>query len=381
MRVLIILKYIPSEKHHQKSDLLKTTIEAHVMEGHEVVLLSTGKKAEHDFDEIKVRLSLVYKAWDKIIQKFMNGSRASLNASLVKNVVKYNRDKPIDIIFAECNSNQPAYHAHTLYRALGIPYVIREHRSYKKPKSEMSRRYLEALKTATSVVAVSPGLAKTMKDMSIREDIGFIPNALSDEFFEKPATTGGYRKWAGSAFLFAAWTRWRNIKRVDLLMEAFNQIIAHGLKAKLIIAGPVEPEENFTWAKKYLEEKGLSDQVWLAGEISRPEIHSLAYECDCCVVSSDYETFGLPALEAMAAGTPVVTTKCNGPEFLVESKKLGRVVERDSGAALFAGMEDVYKNHDNFNREEIKRFAYERFSRTAVASKFTELYKELLRVK
>jgi len=136
-------------------------------------------------------------------------------------------------------------------------------------------------------------------------------------------------------------------------MEAFSQIMAHGLKAKLIIAGPVEPEENSTWAKKYVEEKSLSEQVWLTGEIARPEIHFLAYERDCCVVSSDYETFGLPALEAMAVVTLVITTKCNGPEFLVESKKLGRAVELDSEAALFEGMEDVYKNYDNFNREEI----------------------------
>jgi len=202
MRVLIILKHIPSAKHHQKSDLLKTTIEAHAMEGHEVVLLSTGKKAEHDFDEIKVRLSLVYKAWDKIIQKFMNGSRASLNASLVKNVVKYNRDKPIDIIFAECNSNQPAYHANTLYRALGIPYVLREHRSYKKPKSEMSMRYLEALKAARAVVAVSPGLAKTMKDMSIREDIGFYTQCPVGRVFRKACYYGWLQEVGWKCFSF-----------------------------------------------------------------------------------------------------------------------------------------------------------------------------------
>ena len=380
MRVLIILKYIPSAKHHQKSDLLKTTIEAHLMEGHEVVLLSTGKKAEHDFDEIKIRFSLAYKAWDKVTQKFLKISSSSLNANLVKSVAKYHRIKPIDIIFAECNSNYPAFHAYNLDKALGIPYVLREHRLYRKPKSEISKLYLEALNAARAVVAVSPGLAKTMKDLSIREDLGCIPNALSDEFFEKPASTGGYRKWAGDAFLFAGWTRWRHIKRVDLLLEAFNQIIAGGFKAKLIIAGPLEPEENYRWVKKYINQKGLSEKVWLTGEIARSEIHSLAYDCDCCVVSSDYETFGLPALEAMAAGTPVVTTQCSGPEFLIESKKLGRVVERASGAALFEGMADVYKNHDNFNREEIKRSAYERFSRTAVAGMFTDLYKELLRV-
>ena len=380
MRVLIILKYIPSAAHHQKSDLLRTTIEAHLMEGHDVVLFTTGKRAKHNWEEIKLKYLLAHKAWNRLRQKYLKkyvGS--SLNAGIVKSVARYHERKPIDIIFAECNSDYPALYAFNIYKALGIPYVLREHRLFKKNK--INKHYLEALKEATAVIAVSPGLASMIKEMDIRNDVGHIPNALSDEFFIPPISEGKYRKWAGGDFLFAGWTRWREFKRVDLLLEAFNQIIARGYRAKLIIAGPVEPEANYQWAKQYIEEKGLSDQVWLTGEITRPEIHYLAYDCDCCVVPSDYETFGLPALEALAAGKPVVTTKCNGPEFVVESNKLGRVVERGSVEELFKGMEDIINNYEQFDQEEIKGSANERFSKTAVAGQFTDLYNNILRAK
>ena len=384
MRVLIILKYIPSAEHHQKSDLLRTTIDAHVLEDYEVVLLTGGKSASHQWDEIKVKSNILQKGWNAFSRRYLKNTLNLEYRTVVKQVAKYHEKYPIDLIFAECTANYPATYAHAISRVCGIPYIVREHRSYErafKSINDINQNYLIALRSADAVVAVSPLLAEVMKQYGVGDKIGFLPPALTDKFFSPPEENGAYRQWAGSAILFAGWTRWRDFKRVDLLLEAFNQFIAYGYKAKLIIAGPVEPEENYQWAKQYIEEKGLSDQVWLTGEITRPEIHYLAYDCDCCVVPSDYETFGLPALEAMAAGKPVVTTKCNGPEFVVESNKLGRVVERGSGEELFKGMEDICKNYDQFNQEEIKRSAYERFSMTAVAGQFSALYKNILRAK
>jgi len=385
MRVLIILKYIPSAGHHQKSDLLRTTIDAHLSEGHDVVLLTTGSSDNHQWEEIKVRWGFLKKVWSVVSRRYLkNFLGLNLNSEVAKQVAKYHEKKPIDLIFAECTNYQPAVQAYKINQVTNIPYVIREHKNYERlvrSTDDLSEIYLKALRAADSLVAVSPLLAKIMQDLGVRKDIGCLPNALSDEFFVPPNTSGKYRKWAGKDFLFAGWTRWRDFKRVDLLLKAFANIIDYGCQAKLVIAGPVEPDENEKWAREYILEKGFAGQVWLTGEVSRDEIYQLADDCDCCVVPSDYETFGLSALESLAAGKPAVVTRCNGPEFVIDSEQLGRVVNCGSVEEIFNGMVDVYRNYNFFDRENIRRSAYERFSRSRVAGQFTELYNYILNFK
>jgi len=93
---------------------------------------------------------------------------------------------------------------------------------------------------------------------------------------------------------------------------------------------------------------------------------------------SDCETFGLPALESQAAGKPVVTTRCNGPEYVVNSEKLGRVVEKGNASGLAAAMADVYEKREQFNGEAIRDNAFRRFSRTRVSPQFSSLYRKVL---
>lgn len=382
MRVLIILKYIPSAGHHQKSDLLRTTIDAHLNEGHEVVLLTTGNSDNHQWEEIKVSWGFLKKAWSVVSRRYLkNFLGISLNSEVAKKVARYHEKKPVDLIFADCTNYQPAVQAYKIKQLTYIPYVVREHKNYErlfKSTDDIKESYLKSLRGADALVAVSPLLATIIKDLGVRKDIACLPNALSDEFFVPPSTSGKYRKWAGKEFLFAGWTRWRDFKRVDLLLKAFAKIIDYGCQAKLVIAGPVEPDDNEKWVKEFIKEKGLAVQVWLTGEVPRDDIYQLAYDCDCCVVPSDYETFGLPALESLAAGKPAVVTKCNGPEFVVNNENLGRCVERGSEDDLFKGMLEIYENRDQFDRDALKKSAYERFSRTAAGKKFTELYEQLL---
>ena len=382
MRVLIILKYIPSAVHDQKSDLLGSSIKAHQIEGHEVVLLTSGRSEQHGWKEIKTSWNLLQKVRTALSLKYKKSfSGSGLSFYVASEAARFHKRYPVDMIFAECTTYYPALHAYEISRALGVPFVIREHKIYErkiKVIDDLREDYLRALRAADAVVAVSPLLASLMKDIGVRDDIGHIPNALSDEFFSPPADYGQYRDWAGSDFIFAGWTRWRDFKRVDLLLKAFSKVLRNGCRARLVIAGPLEPAENERWVYDYIKEQGLAEQVLLTGGVSRAEIHRLAHSCHCCVVPSDYETFGLPALEALAAGKPVVTTRCNGPEYVVDSEQLGRVVERGSVEELFKGMLEVYADYEAFDRVMISRSAYERFSRSKVAGQFTALYEDIL---
>ncbi len=71
---------------------------------------------------------------------------------------------------------------------------------------------------------------------------------------------------------------------------------------------------------------GLSGRVHLAGRLDDQQVAALLGAADVAVVPSRYEPFGLVALEAMAAGTPVVVTSTGGLGDLVRPDETGLVV-------------------------------------------------------
>lgn len=146
----------------------------------------------------------------------------------------------------------------------------------------------------------------------------------------------------------------------------------------MLIAGPIEPKSNKGWVHKFIKKNNLKDNIWLFGSANRKEIKEIAYSIDCCVITSDYETFGLPALEAISAGKPVIATKCNGPESIINDK-IGLLVKKGDYNKIKSAMINVYKNKNNYNSEIIKQNAFNRFSQSEVSKKFTKLYKDILK--
>ena len=101
-------------------------------------------------------------------------------------------------------------------------------------------------------------------------------------------------------------------KQVNQLLLAYSYVgPAEGDDLMLVIAGK-EPEWGspvFPDLRKYTAELGINDFVqWIGGvdEEDKPSLYRLA---DVSVFPSRYEGFGLPVLEAMASGTPVVANQ------------------------------------------------------------------------
>ncbi len=115
-------------------------------------------------------------------------------------------------------------------------------------------------------------------------------------------------------------------KNVRTLLEAHATVLK-GHDIPLVLAGrpPETITPRFTDVRALIAEYGLGDAVRLIGwvdEADKPALYRLA---SCFVFPSRYEGFGLPVLEAMACGTPVVACAASSiPEvvgdaaFLVE---------------------------------------------------------------
>ncbi|MBI4257679.1 MAG: glycosyltransferase family 4 protein [Thaumarchaeota archaeon] len=110
-------------------------------------------------------------------------------------------------------------------------------------------------------------------------------------------------------------------KGARILVEAIPHVLKT-VDAKFVIVGEGYLREQLL-AKT--NEMGVSHKTLISGFLDTPTVKSLFRTADVCVVPSLYEPFGIVALEAIAAKTPLVTTGTGG---------LGEIVQHDRHAVL-----------------------------------------------
>ena len=104
--------------------------------------------------------------------------------------------------------------------------------------------------------------------------------------------------------------------------------------------------EASTWAR----ELGCADRLQLAGRVPTDELIRLYRRAALVVVPSRYEGFGLPAVEAMACGTPVVATSAGALSEVVEVGGGGVTVRPDDPEALAKAISDLLAHPEQRRR-------------------------------
>jgi glycosyltransferase involved in cell wall biosynthesis len=99
------------------------------------------------------------------------------------------------------------------------------------------------------------------------------------------------------------------VKRIELLIEAIAQLRRTGVPAQLIVAGPCEMASYLAKLRQQIEQLSLQTSVHFVGTVDGAEKASLYEACDVFVLPSWQENFGMVLAEALAAGTPIVTTR------------------------------------------------------------------------
>ncbi len=108
-------------------------------------------------------------------------------------------------------------------------------------------------------------------------------------------------------------------KNIDLLFSAFSLIAAQRPDAVLSLIGGVDTAATRSRAAQH----GLVDNIQIAGRLNDAEYVEALQRLDVFVVPSHQEGLCIAALEAMACGVPVVSTRCGGPEEFVEDGVTG----------------------------------------------------------
>ena len=119
---------------------------------------------------------------------------------------------------------------------------------------------------------------------------------------------------------------------------------------------------------------GLADRVDLRGHVAKEELAALYRGARCLVFPSRYEGFGLPIVEAMASGTPVVTTAAGATTEVAGDAAV--IVEPGDACALAGGIERALADRDRLVAAGLERARL--YSWAETARRTLAVYRELL---
>jgi glycosyltransferase involved in cell wall biosynthesis len=152
----------------------------------------------------------------------------------------------------------------------------------------------------------------------------------------------------------------------------------------VLAVGTLEPRKNLAAAQQAAGRLGVELKVvgaqgwggvevdgWL-GRVSDEELAALYRGARCLVYPSLYEGFGIPVLEAMACGTPVVTSTGGATEEVAGGAAV--LVDPHDPTAIAAGIEEAVARRDELRARGLERAA--RFTWGRVAAETRAVYEE-----
>lgn len=281
---------------------------------------------------------------------------------------------PFDLVHAH-TSFLDGHAASLIGDAFNVPVVLTEHSgpfSTQIDNPVKRRCTLRALRRADQLIAVSDFLGeqiKTSLPQAASRDIAIIGNGISGDAMpcHAPRATDGriIALWIGSLV---------PVKQPHMLLEAFAAAYRRDSRLHLRLAGdgPLGAE-----LRRYAGELGLSEPIEWLGPLDRQGINAALGDADFVVVSSKAETFSLATLEALVSGRPVLSTRCGGPESIIDSTALGILTSNDQ-AGLTAGFIDMANRHRAFEPATLRKSALDRFAHDLIADRLGTLYQTLL---
>lgn len=192
-------------------------------------------------------------------------------------------------------------------------------------------RYLElrAIKSAALILAISQHTANDLERVLgiPPERIRVTPLGVDEGFFAPVDDAVKEKAWeligiprASDMLLYVGGIDPRkNVAALLTVLEELSQVRQQGGDPlpHLVIAGRIEGDRGYPALCQTIRGRGLSPQVHLLGYVTDEMLKALYQIASVFVFPSLYEGFGLPPLEAMAAGLPVVSSDTSSmPEVL-----------------------------------------------------------------
>lgn len=307
----------------------------------------------------------------------IEGHRKAFANGIQKLYDQYMKGNKPDIIHAHC-CVWAGYAAMKLSEQIGIPYVVTEHATlFQLNRDEISEKNDKVIRKifqkAARVICVSGAFAKLIE--SYRPDIDVVGNVVNCDAFVPRADSEKHR---GIRFLTVCYMEEEAQlykKGIDILIQAWTEVVKKYTDVKLVIGGGGSAK---TKVEQWVEEQGISKYVEFTGALDRKQVIQEMQSCDCFVLPSRYETFGVVYIEAMACGKPVIAVANGGPDDFVKPFN-GFLIEPDVKELVQAVYEMIgHLTQGNYYQDEkISNYIKSKFSYEAIAEQLEAIYNSI----
>ncbi|CAM1365976.1 N-acetyl-alpha-D-glucosaminyl L-malate synthase BshA [Tenacibaculum soleae] len=231
-----------------------------------------------------------------------------------------------------------------------------------------------SINKSDEVTAVSNSLKEdTLRLFNIDKDIKVVYNFIDGKKYDK-ANQDECKRIAlakPEEKILTHVSNFRPVKRTEDVIKIFNEV-QKKIPSKLLMVGD-GPER--LKAENLAKKLQIEEKVLFLGNSN--EVAKILCYTDVFLLPSETESFGLAALEAMAASTPVISTNCGGlPEVNVHGKtgylsNLGAIDDMAKNAIKILKNEIVLERFKKKAKEHIKLFSLEQ-----ILPVYEEIYKK-----
>ena len=384
LHILIIPSWYPAKADDINGSFFREQALALSKKGHKVGVIASSMYSLRDWKSIIFKPHNVQFENDKGVltyrQQRVNytprlkgitrARRVAMGAKLVDQYIVENGIPDIIHVHSLINAGFIAYKVKQKY---GIPYVVTEH-STAFARGLVNKKTIKLLipviESSTRNIAVSNEFKNLLENTFKNNKWEYIPNIVNDDFLEFKLQADS----KDESFTFINVCLLDCKKRVDILIQSFAKAFKGNSNIKLKLGGDGPIRSSL---EKLVKSEGISEQVTFLGALERERVKEEIAKSDAFALSSEYETFGVVIIEALALGKPVIATRCGGPESIIVPE-VGYLVDKNSVECLAQGMIELYENRDKYSVKDIREYCRTNFSEEAVINKLTDIYQNIL---
>jgi glycosyltransferase involved in cell wall biosynthesis len=232
---------------------------------------------------------------------------------------------------------------------------------------ELTHQIKDYYEAAALVLAVSRAVAEKLQRLFNLKALEVMPNML-DDLYLQPL----HKKPINLVFTIASVGRLDKNKNQILIIEAMPYLKAGNAILKILGDGATKEDLHNTVGNLKLSEK-----VAFKGHLPSWQIRQELLSADVLVITSKVETFSVVAIEALACGLPVITTKCGGPQDIITEEN-GEIVGYDSSEMANA-INKMISGEKTYDPITIRANCLKKYSGDVVAENLQKKYEEIIR--
>ncbi len=278
--------------------------------------------------------------------------------------------------YEKLNGKPDVLHAHVsipsgyacceLSKKIGVPVIMTEHFSeFSKFFKDPYKKYNDVVMKHAKITCVSDFMTEEYRKNGIKAEV--LPNVVNCKTFDKKRVNSNVPR-----FNIVSVCAMRPGKKLENIIEAIKILKKEIPFIHYSAIGDGELEDFY---KQYAKNSGVNNSIKFLGRKNHNEIAEIFTEMDCMVISSEFETFGIPAVEALAAGLPVVSTKIHGPMMFLNNK-CSVLCEVNNVNDLARAIKEMYDRLNEFDNDKLKEVA-KRYDSKRVTELSYDYYKEI----